>query len=96
MDCKRKPEIVVIENIGDSAANLGAWRIEDEGPNHTFFFPMGFSLDSGHSVELISGLPGDDSKSTIYWTERTVWNNDGDSGSLFDSSGQLRSQMKCS
>ncbi len=37
-------------------------------------------------LKLISGESGDNSNNTIYWNSRTVWNNDGDTDSLFDSS----------
>ena len=95
MDCRGKPEIVVIENIGDSPQDMTGWRIEDDGPKYTFDFSGGFSLEPGSSVELISGESGDDTDKTIFWNNRTVWNNDGDTASLFDSSGQLASEMKC-
>ena len=95
MDCKGKPEIVVIENTGNSSQNLTGWKVEDDGPTYTFNFPTGFSLEPGSLVELISGESGDDTDKTIFWNNRTVWNNDGDTASLFDSSGQLASEMKC-
>ena len=95
MDCKSKPGIVVIENTGDSSQDLTGWKVEDDGPKYTFNFPAGFSLEPGSLVELISGESGDNSNRTIYWNGRTVWNNDGDTASLFNLSGQLASQMKC-
>ena len=95
MDCKGKPEIVVIENTGNSSQNLTGWKVEDDGPTYTFNFPAGFSLEPGSLVELISGESGDDTDKTIFWNNRTVWNNDGDTASLFDSSGQLAFEMKC-
>jgi len=95
IDCRGKPEIVVIENIGDSAQDMTGWRIEDDGPKYTFDFSGGFSLEPGSSVELISGESGDDTDKTIFWNNRTVWNNDGDTASLFNASGQMVSEMKC-
>ena len=95
MDCKGKPEIVVIENTGNSSQNLTGWKIEDDGPKYTFNFPSGFSLEPGSSVELISGESEDDTDKTIFWNNSSVWNNNGDTASLFDSSGQLASEMKC-
>ena len=95
MDCKSKPEIVVIENTGDSSQDLTGWKVEDDGPKYTFTFPAGFSLEPGSLVKLISGESGDNSNRTIYWNGRTVWNNDGDTASLFNLSGELASKMKC-
>jgi hypothetical protein len=70
MDCKGKPEIVVIENTGNSSQNLTGWKVEDDGPKYTFNFPSGFSLEPGSSVELISGESGDDTDKTIFWNNR--------------------------
>ena len=95
MDCKSKPEIVVIENTGDSSQNMTGWRLEDEGPKFTFLFPMEFSLEAGASVELISGESGDNSDKSIFWSKRVVWNNTGDTASLFNSEGELVSKKDC-
>ena len=95
LDCKSKPEIVVIENAGTSAQDMTGWKVEDRGSKNTFNFPAGFSLEPGSSVELVSGAAGGNTGETIFWNNRTVWNNDGDTASLFDSSGQLASEMKC-
>ena len=95
LDCKGKPEIVVVENSGTSAQDMTGWKVEDRGPKYTFNFPAGFSLEAGASVELVSGASGDDTGETIYWNKRAVWNNDGDTASLIDSSGLLAFEMKC-
>jgi len=95
IDCKSKPEIVVIENTGNSSQNLTGWKVEDDGPIYTFTFPSGFSLEPGSSVELISGESGDDTDKTIYWNNRVVWNNDGDTASLFNARVQLVSEKAC-
>ena len=95
LDCKGKPEIVVVENSGTSAQDMTGWKVEDRGPKSTFNFPAGFSLEAGASVELVSGASGDDTGETIYWNKRPVWNNDGDTASLIDSSGHLAFEMKC-
>ena len=95
LDCKGKPEIMVVENAGTSAQDMTGWKVEDRGSKNTFNFPAGFSLGAGASVELVSGASGDDTGETIYWNKGPVWNNDGDTGSLIDSSGQLASEMKC-
>ena len=95
LDCKGKPEVMVVENSGTSAQDMTGWKVEDRGPKYTFNFPAGFSLEAGASVELVSGTSGDDTGETIYWNKRLVWNNDGDTASLIDSSGQLASEMKC-
>jgi hypothetical protein len=95
MDCTGKPEIVTIKNEGTGSHDLTGWSIEDDGAKHTFNFPAGFSLTPGSSLLLISGEPGNDSNEALFWNNRTIWNNDGDTASLFDRKGQLISQRHC-
>ena len=52
LDCKGKPEIVVIENTGDSSQDLTGPKVEDNDPKYTFTFPAGFSLEPGSLVKL--------------------------------------------
>ena len=95
MDCKGKPENVVISNKGTSNLDMTGWSISDDGRKHTFNFPSGFTLNSGLSVEIVSGGAGQDTSAIIYWKKQTVWNNDGDTATLFDSDGNSISEMDC-
>lgn len=95
IDCKGKPEIVVISNNSDSQQDMTGWTITDEGVKHTFSFPDGFVLDAGMSVEVVSGVDGDDTKSAIYWKKQTVWNNDGDAATMVDSGGSVVMEIDC-
>tara|TARA_Y100000588_G_scaffold95024_1_gene103056 strand:- start:6122 stop:7384 length:1263 start_codon:yes stop_codon:yes gene_type:complete len=67
VDCKGKPEKIVITNADESIANLTGWKIEDEGPKHKFEFPKEFLLKAGSSVEIISGTTGENTDTEIYW-----------------------------
>ena len=95
LDCKGKPETVVITNQGDSQQNMTGWSMTDEGTKHTFKFPDGFMLGAGLSVEVVSGTLGDNSASTIYWKKQTVWNNDGDTATVLDAAGKVVATMDC-
>ena len=46
------PQVVVIENTGDSSQDLTGWKVEDDGPKYTFNFLAGFSLEPGSLVKL--------------------------------------------
>ena len=95
IDCKGKPEVVVVENSGPSTQDLTGWKVSDDGQGHTFNFPNGFLMRPGSSVKLVSGGSGQDTESVIYWKTRTVWNNDGDTARLFDPSGEMVSEREC-
>ena len=53
IDCKGKPEVVVVENSGPSTQDLTGWKVSDDGQGHTFNFPNGFLLRPGSSVKLV-------------------------------------------
>ena len=95
LDCKGKPETLVITNAGDSQQDMTGWTIVDEGAKHTFNFPNRFILDPGLTVEVVSGSLGDDTNSILYWKKQTVWNNDGDTASVLDSTGRIIGTMDC-
>ena len=83
-------EWVQITNTGSEPADLSNWELTDEGPNHAFTFPGGFLLDPGADVRVLSGC-GDPTPDRLYFcvSGSAVWNNDGDTASLYDASGSL-------
>ena len=95
IDCKGTPESVTITNTGDSDHSFKGWSIVDEGMKHTFNFPSKFILEKGKSVEIISGTSVTNSKEIIYWKKQSVWNNDGDTATILDSTGSVVSEMHC-
>ena len=95
MDCKGKPEIIVLLNNSNSHQDMTQWIVADEGTKHTFNFPNGFILEAGKSVEIVSGELGHNSQSILYWKKQTVWNNDGDIATVLDKDGNIKAQMDC-
>ncbi|ODR81510.1 nuclease [Haladaptatus sp. W1] len=82
-------EYVVFENPGTGSIDLSGWTVEDEAA-HTYAFPSGFTLDAGAQVTLHTGT-GSDTSSDLYWgnTGTAIWNNGGDTVSVYDDSGAL-------
>ena len=95
IDCKGKPEIIVLLNNGNSQQDMTQWIVADEGTKHTFNFPNGFILEAGKSVEIVSGELGHNTQSILYWKKQTVWNNDGDIATVLDKDGNIKAQMDC-
>ncbi|MDH7486334.1 MAG: lamin tail domain-containing protein [Anaerolineae bacterium] len=91
---KGKAEYVEIANQGHEAVDMSGWHLygsrDDQSLADDYFFPTGFVLQAGQSVRLHSGEGGTDSPPTdIYWTEKTVWRNDGETVYLRDAAGNL-------
>ncbi len=79
-------EYVVIKNYGPNPVNLEGWKLKDKA-GHTFTFPD-ITLQPGESVYVYSGS-GVNTENKLYWGDGTIWNNDGDTAYLYDSSGVL-------
>ncbi len=84
----KNDEWVEVTNRGPGAADLTGWSIEDEGSNHTFRFPSGFTLDNQATVRIHSGC-GTPTTTELFWCSSgsAVWNNGGDTASLFNADG---------
>lgn len=85
-------EYVCFENYGSAAADMSGWRVRDETAK-TYTFPS-FVLPSKATVRLHTGA-GSDTASDLYWGRtQAVWNNDGDTVSLYDASDVLVDQYR--
>jgi hypothetical protein len=92
-DLNLKDEWVKISNTGPSPVSLNGWKIEDEGSKHTYTFPS-YTLDPGATVTIYTEK-GTNSATELYWQlDGPIWNNDGDTASLYDSSGKLVSTLE--
>lgn len=79
-------EHVVVQNRNSGTADLGGWTLYDDAGT-AFDFPGSVSLDSGDTVTVHTGS-GSDSAHHIYGDYGSpVWNNGGDTATLYDDSG---------
>ncbi|MFB6311662.1 MAG: lamin tail domain-containing protein [Salinirussus sp.] len=82
-------EFIVFENTGEQPLELAGWTISDAA-GHTYVVPSGVSLDPGQMLTLYTG-DGTDNATALYWgSETAIWNNDGDTVFVSNSTGQLR------
>ncbi|MFQ6128145.1 MAG: lamin tail domain-containing protein [Thermoplasmata archaeon] len=80
-------EYIVFTNGGNTAIALTGWTVSDE-VNHVYTFPS-FTLSADASVTLYTGS-GTDTATELYWGSGSpIWNNDGDTVYLRDSTGDL-------
>lgn len=81
-------EWVEVSNTGGTAQDMSSWTLSDDS-NHVYSFPEGFVLGAQDSVKVHTGK-GADSTSDLYWNRgSSVWNNDGDTATLSDESGNV-------
>lgn len=86
-------EFVVIENVGDTTADLDGWAIRDESTRHRHLFSP-LDVAPGEQVLLRTGCGDDDLGSDpieVFWCdpEPPVWNNGGDTAFLLDPNGGI-------
>jgi competence protein ComEC len=88
-----KDEWVKISNKESSPVSLSGWKIKDKGSKHTYTFPS-YTLDSGATVTVYTE-EGTNSNTELYWRlDGPIWNNNGDTAYLYDSSGKLVSSLE--
>ncbi len=91
-------EFVVIENEGNETVSLAGWSLTDETKTgerrHVYKFPQKVSLATRERAVIHTG-PGEDLLEKgqpptwkLHWGRHAfVWNNEGDTASLFDADG---------
>ncbi|MDS0295578.1 lamin tail domain-containing protein [Halogeometricum luteum] len=80
-------ESVSFANEGDAPVDLSGWTVTDEA-GHEYEFPAGTVVPAGATVRLLTGA-GDD-EVTVHWGRaRSVWNDEGDTVSVYDEAGDL-------
>lgn len=80
-------EYIELTNEGSSSIEMTGWTLADDA-DHTFYFPSGFTLESGESVTIYSGS-GSNSDTELYWgSGRAIWNNSGDTIIVTNADGE--------
>lgn len=91
-DDRRNPhgEYLRLCNVSDRPVDLQGFTVQDNA-RHRFVFPSG-TLVPGATALLVSGSGKNAVRRgqlVFYWGSGPIWNNDGDSASLFDPRGEL-------
>lgn len=71
-------EVVQLQNSGSVDVEMTGWKLVSTKGNQTFYFPEGFVLKAGASIQVISGKDAADGEGKLKWTTANVHNNDGD------------------
>jgi len=81
-------EYIIIKNKGSVNRSLGGWTVRDRS-GHTYKFGT-FTLKPGYAVTLHTGKGTNNSTHRYWGLSNYVWNNDGDTAYLRNSSGTLQ------
>ncbi|KAL6049778.1 hypothetical protein QOT17_020221 [Balamuthia mandrillaris] len=91
-------EVVTLQNVDATKdIDLSGWVLESTvGGGQKYVFPQNYVLKGGSSVKLLSG-PNNaglhNPPSAIYWSNRWIWNNQGDGARLKDKQGAVVHQL---
>ena len=89
-DDHRNPngEYVVLESLGSEDRPVGGWTLCDEA-NRCFSFPADAVLRAGGRLVVHTGLGYADGTRYYMGSRRAVWNNRGDTATLYDDTGAV-------
>lgn len=84
-------EYVELRNEMPDPQDLSNWELRDAS-RHRFLFPEGTVLSPSATLRVRSGA-GEDTETDLFWNRQApVWNNLGDTASLFDNNNTLIDQ----
>lgn len=98
------PEIATLVNTGQKSINISNWRlVSHDGTipplcpalpaTQTFTFANGTVLNPGGTIQILSDYPAatppTPGPNQVLWTASSIWNNDGDVLSLYNSNNEL-------
>lgn len=87
------PEYIAITNTGSDPVALTGWQLHSVRGDQWFAFPAGHVLAAGATVRVYSAT-GSAPADGLLWTEKNMWNNEGDEARLIDASGTVVSNAR--
>ena len=85
-------EIVGITNESAYSVSLTGWKLLSVEGNQTFNFPN-IHLSAGETIYITSGSDAIEAHGYIKWTGRQIWLNDGDKAILYNTKGEVVSEL---
>ena len=95
LNCKDKPESVILRNEGTLKQRMNGWTLENEGSKHVYQFDPSFILLPKESLKILSGSQSVNDESAKIWKNQNVWDNDGDTATLRNRKREVISQKSC-
>ena len=89
-----KKEFIEVANQTGGAVDMTGWSLRSDKGNQFFFFPNGYTLQTGETVRIYSGLKQTTVSDGLFWTEKKIWQDKKtDEATLFDPYGRAGSQQ---
>jgi len=85
-------DFVSVVNKGSKDQDLTNWFIKSIIGSQRFVFPKGSVLKCGTTVTVWSGKDADKRQhppTSLFWTKKFIWNNEGDSCALYNAEGDV-------
>ena len=96
LSCNGDPELVVIENFGDTAQTLAGWELQSDPPDSQTFdlSTLGTQLVPGASISIQSGPSAG---GVFQWTLEFIYRDDDptDYARIVDDTGAIVHQVNC-
>ena len=92
--CDASAETVGIKNTGSTSINLAGWTLHDVDVNFSADLRE-VTLAPGETVVMVSGPNGVGGPGRVVWSDRHIWNNDGDVATLLKPDGSRASFLSC-
>lgn len=81
-------EYVELLNQGHAPTDISGWKISADDRGQDFVFPAGTVLEAGQSIRVYTDESHPEHGGFSYGIKRSIWNNRGDVGRLFDATGK--------
>lgn len=87
-------EYVEITNQGQGDRDMSGWTVSGSRGEEGYVFPNGYVLAAGSTMRVHSGKDGVSAPPVdIYWTDKNLWNNAGETVYLRDATGRVVSEL---
>jgi competence protein ComEC len=93
-DVDLKNEAVTVMNDSNQNVDISGWYLISEEGNQRYDFPEGSVIQAGYYIKVLSGADAYNGVYEQLWTNAYIWNNSGDAALLYNSQGELVSEVR--
>lgn len=87
-------EYIEIGNQGNAPADISGWRVYADDRDQDFVFATGTVLQPGQIIRIYTNEIHPETGGYSFGSKSAIWNNQGDTGYLYDAAGQVASSYR--